>query len=63
MNLIIFQKTRITKDSLFYEVLQRPDLPGAYVQAYLFNITNAEMFLAGVDSKLKIEEVGPFTYQ
>ncbi|XP_022127473.2 scavenger receptor class B member 1 [Pieris rapae] len=63
IHIIMRYKTRITKDSMLYEVLQKPNLPGAYVQAYLFNITNADLFLAGIDNKLKIEEVGPFTYQ
>ncbi|XP_013137748.1 PREDICTED: scavenger receptor class B member 1-like isoform X2 [Papilio polytes] len=39
------------------------EIAGAYVSAYLFNISNAEEFLSGADSRLKVHEVGPFTYQ
>ncbi|KAJ0177536.1 hypothetical protein K1T71_006409 [Dendrolimus kikuchii] len=36
---------------------------GVHISAYLFNITNAESFQSGEDQKLKVQEVGPFTYQ
>ncbi|XP_026330435.1 scavenger receptor class B member 1-like [Hyposmocoma kahamanoa] len=33
------------------------------ISVTLFNITNADRFISGKDYKLKMEEVGPFTYQ
>lgn len=33
-----------------------------YIKIYLFNITNAEAFLAGRE-KLQVEEVGPYVYK
>ncbi|XP_038221646.1 scavenger receptor class B member 1-like [Zerene cesonia] len=54
---------RISKGTLVYNLLKQEGIPGAYVYTYVFNITNAEAFIAGVDSKLKVDEVGPFVYQ
>lgn len=33
-----------------------------YIKIYLFNITNAEAFLAGRE-KLQVEQVGPYVYK
>lgn len=59
---ILFQKLRLTKGSTYYELLQH-EIVGARISMYLFNITNAESFLAGDDSKIRLEEVGPFVFQ
>ncbi|XP_037867708.1 scavenger receptor class B member 1 [Bombyx mori] len=37
-------------------------IEGIHISAYLFNITNAEEFTSGEHDKLKVQEVGPFTY-
>ncbi|CAK1543747.1 unnamed protein product [Leptosia nina] len=63
ITLLAIYKTRIAAGSLYHEVLQRPELAGAHVETYVFNITNADEFTSGIDSKLKVQEVGPFTYQ
>lgn len=34
-----------------------------YCKVYLFNITNADAYLAGHDDKLKMVEVGPYVYK
>lgn len=34
----------------------------ANLRVYLFNYTNIEEFESGKDSKLKLQEVGPYTY-
>ncbi|KAJ8718766.1 hypothetical protein PYW07_016322 [Mythimna separata] len=39
------------------------EIDSIHLSVYLFNITNAERFVSGEDEKLKVEEVGPFTYQ
>ncbi|EDW02526.1 lysosome membrane protein 2 [Drosophila grimshawi] len=36
--------------------------PFGKLKSYLFNVTNAEAFLDGRDSKIKLQEVGPITY-
>jgi hypothetical protein len=33
------------------------------MKVFIFNITNAEDFLKGVDKKLKVSEIGPYVYQ
>ncbi|XP_045496582.1 scavenger receptor class B member 1-like isoform X1 [Colias croceus] len=55
--------TRISMGTILYNLLKQEDMTGAHVYTYVFNITNAEDFIAGRDSKLKVEEVGPFVYQ
>ncbi|XP_047532103.1 scavenger receptor class B member 1-like [Vanessa atalanta] len=59
---IIIFVTRIAVGSKYYEIFARENA-GPFLQVYVFNVTNAEAFLSGEDHKLRIEEVGPFTYQ
>lgn len=33
------------------------------VNVYVFNYTNVENFLNGTDSKIRVEEVGPYVYK
>ncbi|XP_046967607.1 scavenger receptor class B member 1-like [Vanessa cardui] len=59
---IIIFITRIAVGSKYYEIFARENA-GTFLEIYVFNVTNAEAFLSGEDHKLRIEEVGPFTYQ
>lgn len=34
-----------------------------YLNAYIFNITNSAEFISGADKKLKLQEIGPITFQ
>ena len=34
-----------------------------YTKVYLFNVTNAEEYMAGIDDKIKVKEVGPYVYR
>ncbi|XP_033223923.1 scavenger receptor class B member 1-like [Belonocnema kinseyi] len=34
-----------------------------YLKVYLFNVTNHEEYIAGIDKKLKFQEVGPYVYK
>ncbi|KAG7310214.1 hypothetical protein JYU34_004768 [Plutella xylostella] len=54
--------TRLANGSKIHRVLQQR-LDSVHVQTFLFNVTNADRFLSGEDHKLKVEEVGPFTYK
>lgn len=49
------------KGSFLYNIFQT-EVNGTRLSLYVFNITNEEQFMTGVDHKLKVEEVGPFTY-
>ncbi|KAF7267371.1 hypothetical protein GWI33_019380 [Rhynchophorus ferrugineus] len=33
------------------------------LRVYLFNVTNSQRFLSGIDKKLKVQEVGPIVYK
>lgn len=37
--------------------------PEILLKVYIFNITNSEEFIAGRDLKLKLQEIGPITFQ
>ncbi|XP_049870536.1 lysosome membrane protein 2-like [Pectinophora gossypiella] len=52
---------RVYNGSAVEGFLSKP-IEGVHISAYLFNITNAEEFMSGEHQKLKVEEVGPFTY-
>lgn len=56
------QQLEIRKGSYLYSLWEKPPLP-VIMQVFLFNITNAEAFLSGVDKKLKVVEIGPYVYQ
>ncbi|KPI99536.1 Scavenger receptor class B member 1 [Papilio xuthus] len=60
--LIAKYQLKVTPGTEMYRMLTS-EIEGAYVSAYLFNISNAEAFLSGADSRLRVHEVGPFTYQ
>lgn len=53
---------RVDNGSLTHQALER-EADSVHLSVYLFNITNAEQFANGEDEKLKVQEVGPFTYQ
>ncbi|CRL03535.1 CLUMA_CG016379, isoform A [Clunio marinus] len=37
--------------------------PEVLMKVFIFNITNSEEFISGKDSKLKLQEIGPITFQ
>ncbi|XP_050678020.1 scavenger receptor class B member 1-like isoform X1 [Leptidea sinapis] len=63
LHIIAKYLTRMSPGTMFYDILNQPNIPGAYVHTYIFNVTNGDKFLSGEDHNLKVEEVGPFTYQ
>ena len=34
-----------------------------YLKVYLFNVTNHEEYMSGIDKKLKFQEIGPYVYK
>uniref|UniRef100_A0A1A9WGN3 Scavenger receptor class B member 1 n=1 Tax=Glossina brevipalpis TaxID=37001 RepID=A0A1A9WGN3_9MUSC len=48
--------------SILYKVWQKPPLE-VFITVYVFNVTNYQKFLNGIDNKLKLVEVGPYVYQ
>lgn len=45
-----------------FEMWRKPDVE-LYLKVYLFNVTNHEEYLAGKESKLNFQEVGPYVYR
>lgn len=37
--------------------------PEVLLNVYIFNITNSAEFISGIDKKLKLQEIGPITFQ
>ena len=60
VDLLIRQEFALTNDSMLTPLWMNPPLVPK-LQVYLFNVTNAEAFLAG-EQKLKVQEIGPYTY-
>lgn len=57
-----FQQLSVHESSFLYNLFKKPPLD-VFIAVTVFNITNAEAFLNGSDSKLHVAEVGPFVYQ
>lgn len=53
---VMFREAMPTMDSWI-------NSPFGKLKSYLFNVTNAEAFLNGTDSRIRLEQVGPITYQ
>lgn len=56
-----FQKLKFVEGSYAFQLWQKPPVK-VYVNVYIFNVTNADRFLAGDDEKLDVKEVGPYVY-
>jgi scavenger receptor class B, member 1 len=56
------QKLLFSDDGEIFQLWERPPVD-LYLKVYLFNITNAEEFMAGRDKKLNVEEIGPYVYR
>uniref|UniRef100_T1GPJ3 Uncharacterized protein n=1 Tax=Megaselia scalaris TaxID=36166 RepID=T1GPJ3_MEGSC len=48
--------------TFLYKTWEKPPLD-VYVKVYMFNVTNHERYVQGLDDKIKVEEVGPYVYQ
>lgn len=52
----------MSKGDETFELWRKPEAQ-VYLKVYIFNITNHEEFLSGIDPKLKFQEVGPYVYR
>lgn len=48
--------------SLLYNMWLKPPIE-VFITVYMLNVTNIDAFMKGLDTKLKINEVGPYVYQ
>ncbi|CAK1592881.1 unnamed protein product [Parnassius mnemosyne] len=56
------QKVVLEDGGEIFEMWRKPEIK-LYCRVYLFNITNAEEYMSGKDSKVKVQEIGPYVYQ
>ncbi|XP_013146636.1 PREDICTED: scavenger receptor class B member 1-like isoform X2 [Papilio polytes] len=56
------QKAILEEGGEIFEMWRKPEVK-LYCRVYLFNVTNAEEYMAGKDDKLKLQEVGPYVYR
>ena len=56
------QKLIFQEGSEIFNLWRTPPVD-LYIKIYLFNVTNAEDFMAGRAEKMQIEEVGPYVYR
>ncbi|XP_045529343.1 scavenger receptor class B member 1-like [Pieris brassicae] len=60
---ILFRwKIKFQEGGEIFDMWRKPEVE-LYTRVYLFNVTNAEEFMAGTDVKLRLKEVGPFVYR
>lgn len=59
---ILLQQLSIREGSLLFFLFKNPPLE-VFISVYVFNVTNVEAFLNKKDSKLKLQEVGPYVYR
>lgn len=57
----MLQELKFVEKSYAYQLWQKPPVK-VYVSVYIFNVTNADRFLAGEDEKLNVQEIGPYVY-
>lgn len=53
---------KIAPNSMFLATWQSPPVD-IYTKVYIFNYTNPDAFLSGIDEKLKVQEIGPFVFR
>ncbi|KAJ8706358.1 hypothetical protein PYW08_010984 [Mythimna loreyi] len=56
------QKAMLTDGGEIFEMWRKPEVE-LYTKVFLFNVTNAEEYMAGKDDKIKVKEVGPYVYK
>lgn len=62
VRLVLVQNLGIENNTLSYKWWVSPPVR-PYVAIYMFNYTNAEEYTTEIDSKLKVQEVGPYVYR
>ena len=60
--LIFKYKVTLGEGGEIFELWRLPPVD-LYLKVYLFNVTNHEEYMAGIDKKLKFQEVGPYVYK
>ncbi|CAK1546515.1 unnamed protein product [Leptosia nina] len=61
-DLLFKWKIKFQDGGEIFEIWRKPEVE-LYTRVYLFNVTNAEEYMAGTDDKLSFKEIGPFVYR
>ncbi|XP_075148935.1 scavenger receptor class B member 1 [Haematobia irritans] len=62
LQMIVDWQLTLKPGTVLYNLWLQPPLE-VLITVYMFNVTNLEAYTRGIDSKLKVEEVGPYVYQ
>ncbi|XP_059219774.1 scavenger receptor class B member 1 [Stomoxys calcitrans] len=62
LKMIVDWQLTLKPGTLLYHLWRAPPLE-LFISVYVFNVTNLDAFVQGIDTKLKVEEVGPYVYQ
>ncbi|XP_034935416.1 scavenger receptor class B member 1-like isoform X2 [Chelonus insularis] len=55
-------KVTFSDNGEIFELWRKPPVD-LYLKVYLFNVTNREEYISGIDKKLRFQEVGPYVYR
>ncbi|XP_076389176.1 scavenger receptor class B member 1 isoform X2 [Megachile rotundata] len=61
-DLLFKLKVIFSEGGEIFELWRKPDVE-LYLKVYLFNITNRDEYMSGIASKLRFQEIGPYTYR
>ncbi|XP_055922794.1 lysosome membrane protein 2 [Eupeodes corollae] len=62
VQMVADNKLTMSEGTFLYKLWQKPPLD-VFIKVFMFNVTNYDRFVRGLDKKLKLEEVGPYVYQ
>lgn len=61
-DLLFKLKVIFSEGGEIFELWRKPDVE-LYLKVYLFNVTNRDEYMSGAASKLRFQEIGPYTYR
>ncbi|XP_073817734.1 scavenger receptor class B member 1 [Musca autumnalis] len=60
--MVVDSQLTLRTGSLLFNLWKKPPLE-VFMKVYMFNVTNLDEYVRGIDAKLKVVEVGPYVYQ
>ncbi|XP_061396043.1 scavenger receptor class B member 1-like, partial [Musca vetustissima] len=60
--LVVDSQLTLRTGSLLFNLWKKPPLE-VFMKVYMFNVTNLDEYVRGIDAKLRVAEVGPYVYQ
>ncbi|XP_005181047.1 scavenger receptor class B member 1 [Musca domestica] len=62
VELVVDSQLTLRTGSLLFNLWKKPPLE-VFMKVYMFNVTNLDEYVRGIDAKLRVTEVGPYVYQ